>query len=55
MLLLYAAMGLADMALHLRDGSRSGLSWRAPANLTVAFSAGLFWPADLISRILLSR
>ena len=54
-LLLYAAIGLGDMGMHLRDGVRSGLAWSAPANLTVAFSAGLFWPADLVARALLSR
>jgi hypothetical protein len=43
------------MSLHLRDQAAAGETWYAPSNLTVAFSAGLFWPADLVARLLLSR
>jgi hypothetical protein len=41
--------------VHLNADSRAGQDWRDPANLAVAFSAGLFWPADLIAALLLPR
>ena len=54
-LLLYAILGAADAAIFLRHEARAGEDWRAPDNLAVAFSAGLFWPADLLARALLNR
>ena len=43
----------ADIAAHLNSDPRAGQSWHDPANLAVAFSAGLFWPADLVTSLLL--
>jgi hypothetical protein len=53
-LVLYGAAALADIAWHLADDQRAAREWYAPANLVVAFSAGLFWPVDLIAEYLLS-
>lgn len=53
-LLLYAAAALADGALHLREDVRSGQDWRSPDNLAVAVTAAMFWPIDLVARLLLS-
>ena len=52
-LCLYAAAVAADIAAHLVADSRAGQDWRDPANLAVAVSAGLFWPADLVATLLL--
>ena len=52
-LCLYAAAAAIDFAVHLWTDSQSGQDWRDPANLAVSFSAGLFWPADLIASLLL--
>jgi hypothetical protein len=52
-LCLYGLAGAVDMAAHLAADSHAGQDWRDPANLAVAFSAGLFWPADLIASLLL--
>ena len=54
-LMLYGAAALTDIASHLTADQRAGRNWRDPANLVVAFSAGLFWPVDLITGYLLSR
>jgi len=54
-LCLYAVAAVGDIAMHLRADVRAGQSWHDPANLAVAFSAGLFWPADLIAGLLLPR
>ena len=54
-LVLYGAAALADIASHLVADQRAGRNWRDPANLVVAFSAGLFWPVDLVAEQLLSR
>jgi hypothetical protein len=51
----YAAAAAIDFAAHLAADSRAGRNWHEPANLAVAFSAGLFWPADLIAALLLPR
>ena len=53
-LCLYALAVAADVAVHLRDDTLAGQDWWAPDNLTVAFSAGLFWPVDLVARKLLT-
>jgi hypothetical protein len=52
-LCLYVAGAAINMAVHLAADVRAGQSWHDPANLAVAFSAGLFWPADLIASLLL--
>jgi hypothetical protein len=52
-LCLYAVGVAADMAAHLMADVGAGQSWHDPANLAVAFSAALFWPADLIASLLL--
>jgi hypothetical protein len=52
-LCLYAAAGLADMAVHLNNVRRAGEP--VAANIPVAFAAGLFWPADLVAQVLLAR
>jgi hypothetical protein len=52
---LYAIAAVADAAIFLRDETRAGQDWRAPDNLAVAVSAGLFWPVDLVARVLLAR
>ena len=52
-LCLYALAALADMAAHLNEVARAGEPI-AP-NIPVAFAAGLFWPVDLVARILLAR
>ena len=52
---LYAIAAVADAAIFLRDEARAGQDWRAPDNLAVAVSAGLFWPVDLVARVLLAR
>jgi hypothetical protein len=52
-LCLYGAAAAADIAAHLISDARAGQSWHDPANLAVAFSAGLFWPADLVASLLL--
>ena len=50
---LYALAGAADAAVYLRGEARIGQDWRTPDNLAVAFSAGLFWPVDLVAKALL--
>ncbi len=54
-LCLYAIAGAADAAIFLREQARAGEDWWAPDNLAVAFSAGLFWPVDLVAQSLLGR
>jgi hypothetical protein len=54
-LCLYAAAAVTDIAAHLRADHQADRNWHDPANLAVAFSAGLFWPADLIAALLLPR
>ncbi len=49
-LCLYAIASAADMAAHLH----AGRDWPAPGQLAVAFSAGLFWPIDLLAQPLLA-
>jgi hypothetical protein len=54
-LALYAIAGAADIAVHLQGDAHEGEDWWAPDNLAVAFSAGLFWPVDLLAQALLNR
>jgi hypothetical protein len=51
----YALAAVADAGWHLREDTLAGQDWRAIDNLAVAVSAGLFWPADLVARVLLGR
>ena len=51
----YALAAVADIAFHLNKDRLAGQDWRAPDNLVVAVSAGLFWPIDLVARRLLAR
>jgi len=54
-LCLYAIAGAADAMIFLREQARAGEDWWAPDNLAVAFSAGLFWPVDLVAQSLLTH
>jgi hypothetical protein len=54
-LCLYAILAAADIAVHLNEDRERGPDWLTPANLAVSFSAGLFWPIDLVARRLLAR
>ena len=54
-LCLYAAAAAADIGAHLSADRQAGRNWHDPANLAVAVSAGLFWPADFVAALLLSR
>jgi len=54
-LCLYAAAAVIDITAHLRADAQASRNWHDPASLAVAFSAGLFWPADLIAGWLLPR
>jgi hypothetical protein len=54
-LLLYGAAALADIGAHLTADEQAARPWYAPASLAVAFSAGLFWPVDIVAEHLLSR
>ena len=52
-LLLYAFGASADLAHHLIDDLSSGDHIIEFAEVAVAFSAGLFWPVDLVAMALL--
>ena len=52
---LYAIAGAAAATLFLNHEARAGEDWWAPDNLAVAFSAGLFWPVDLVAKSLLAH
>jgi hypothetical protein len=54
-LFLYAVAAFADFGAHLAADSQACRDWHDAAHLTVAFSAGLFWPVDLVAEYLLSR
>jgi hypothetical protein len=54
-LCLYALAAAGDVAAHLDADRRAGAAWIAPGHLIVSFSAGLFWPVDLVARVLLGR
>lgn len=53
-LLLYALGAGADFAYHLIDDLRSGDEAIEFSEVAVAFSAGLFWPIDLVAMALLA-
>jgi hypothetical protein len=52
-LILYAAVGIADGAYRLANPPPAGLHSSVAANLAVAFCAGLFWPIDIVAGLLL--
>lgn len=52
---LYALAAAGDFALHLSAARPAGQGWFAPGNLAVSFSASLFWPLDIIAKVLLAR
>ena len=54
-LCLYAIVAAVDVAVQLRNDTLAGQNWWAPDNLAVAFSAGLFWPVDLVAQSLLAH
>ena len=54
-LCLYALAAVADFAVHLNAARLAAENWLAPGTLAVAFSASLFWPLDIIAKLLLAR
>jgi hypothetical protein len=52
-LIFYVAAGIADGAYCLANPPSAGLHSGIAANLAVAFCAGLFWPIDIVARLLL--
>jgi hypothetical protein len=55
-LVIYAAAGIADGAYHLTAPKYAADRSNLFVALPVAFSAGLFWPIDIIARpLLMSR
>ena len=53
-LVAYAVAGLADMSWRLIDDLTAGDQKIELSELDVAFSAGLFWPVDLVATALLA-
>jgi hypothetical protein len=53
-LLFYALAGSGDFAYHLVEDLRSGNRAIEASEVAVAFSAAVFWPADLIAMALLA-
>jgi hypothetical protein len=53
-LLLYGLGAGADFAYHLADNLHSGDAAIEFPEIAVAFSAGLFWPIDLVAIALLA-
>jgi hypothetical protein len=53
-LLLYALAAGGDFAYHLIEDLRSGNQAIEASEVTVAFSAAVFWPVDLIAMALLA-
>jgi hypothetical protein len=51
-LVLYAAIGLADASARVVEEHRATGVAVGPATIAVGFSAGLFWPLDLVARLL---
>jgi hypothetical protein len=52
--LLYGVAAGLDVARHLTDDVYSGNQEIEFPEIAVAFSAGLFWPVDLVAKALLS-
>ena len=53
-LLFYAAAAGGDFVYHLIEDVRTGNDAIEVADITVAFSAAVFWPVDLIAMALLA-
>jgi len=53
-LLFYALGAGIDFAYHLVDDLRSGDETIEYSEVAVAFSAGLFWPVDIVAMALLA-
>jgi len=53
-LVLYAAAGLVDGAARVTAEQRATGAPLGLATIAVGFSAGLFWPIDLVARLLLA-
>ncbi|MBV8935625.1 MAG: hypothetical protein JO095_07460 [Alphaproteobacteria bacterium] len=53
-LLLYGLAASGDFAFHLVENLRTGNDTIEVSEVAVAFSAALFWPADLIAMSLLA-
>jgi hypothetical protein len=53
-LLLYALGACADFAYHLIDDLQSEDEAIEVSEVAVAFSAGLFWPIDIVAMALLA-
>ena len=51
---LYAAAGLADGSARVVEEHRATGAPVGPATIAVGFCAGLFWPLDLVARLLLA-
>jgi hypothetical protein len=49
--LLYASAAAGDAALHLKEAPTT--SALAPSHVIITFAACLFWPIDLVARVLL--
>jgi hypothetical protein len=53
-LLFYALAGSGDFAYHLIEDLHTGNQAIEVSDVAVAFSAAVFWPADLIAMALLA-
>ena len=53
-ILFYALAASGDFAYHLIEDLRTGNDAIEVADITVAFSAAVFWPVDLIAMALLA-
>ena len=53
-LLLYGAAAGGDFAYHLIGDLRTSDRVIAYSDVAVAFSAALFWPLDLVAKVLLA-
>ena len=51
---LYALAAAADIGFHLYDNLTGGNGEIEFSEFAVAFSAGLFWPVDLVAMALLA-
>jgi hypothetical protein len=52
-LILYGTAAAVDSGVRAGEAVRAGEKF-GPAVLTVAFCAGLFWPIDIVARMLLA-
>lgn len=53
-LVLYAIGGGVDVARHLAEDLRTGDQAIEFSEVAIAFSAGLFWPLDVVAAVLLA-